>query len=254
MVLLFPALTSLLLAWWLAPVRFFTESQEAFQSPSLQFLMGTDDLGRNLFSGVVQGLRTSLLVGFGVTSIAYSIGIVLGITSGLLGGGLDHLLLKVSEIVMVLPRFLLVILAAAFLGQGIGILVVTLGLFSWTSIYRIIRSEILSLRTREYIVAARALGSGAGRIGLRHLFPAILPTVAAVMPLSMCHAIMAEAGVSFLGLGDPETVSIGYLISNSNQFLFSGWWLFTFPGLFLTLTVAGFTLVTFGEHDQVSNM
>jgi ABC-type dipeptide/oligopeptide/nickel transport system permease subunit len=254
MVLLLPALISVLLGWWLAPTSFFIESQEAFQSPNLQFLMGTDDLGRDLFSGVVQGLRTSLLVSMGVTSISYSIGIVLGITSGLLGGNSDQLFLKLSEIVMVLPRFLIVILSAAFLGQGIGILVVTLGLFSWTSIYRIIRSEILSLRTREYILAARALGSGVGRIGARHLFPAILPTATAVMPLSMCHAIMAEAGVSFLGLGDPETVSIGYLISNSNQFLFSGWWLFTFPGLLLTMTVAGLTLVMFGENDQSGSM
>ena len=93
-----------------------------------------------------------------------------------------------------------------------------------------------------------------GRIGARHLFPAILPTATAVMPLSMCHAIMAEAGVSFLGLGDPETASIGYLISNSNQFLFSGWWLFTFPGLLLTMTVAGLTLVMFGENDQSGSM
>ena len=156
----------------MAPTSFFIESQEAFQVPSTEFLMGTDDLGRDIFSGVVQGLRNSIFVSLGVTFISYTLGIALGIISGLLGGITDQLCLKFSEIIMILPRFLIIILATSFVGQGILILIIVLGLFSWTSIYRIIRSEILSLRTREYILAAKALGSSVGRISIRHLFPA----------------------------------------------------------------------------------
>ena len=252
--LLLPSIISIFFGWWMAPTSFFIESQEAFQVPSTEFLMGTDDLGRDIFSGVVQGLRNSIFVSLGVTFISYTLGIALGIISGLLGGITDQLCLKFSEIIMILPRFLIIILATSFVGQGILILIIVLGLFSWTSIYRIIRSEILSLRTREYILAAKALGSNVGRISIRHLFPAVFPTAAAIMPLSMCHAIMTEAGLSFLGLGDPEIVSIGYLISNSNQFLFSGWWIFTFPGLLLTMTVAGLMLVMFQENNDTDSL
>ena len=121
--------------------------------------MGTDDLGRDIFSGEVQGLRNSIFVSLESLLSLYTLGIALGIISGLLGGIIDQLCLKFSEIIMILPRFLIIILATSFVGQGILILIIVLGLFSWTSIYRIIRSEILSLRTREYILAAKALGS-----------------------------------------------------------------------------------------------
>jgi len=246
-ILISPALFSLLFSWWITPTSFYIESHEAFTEPCFEFIMGTDDLGRDLFTGIVQGLRNSLLVGIGVTFIAYSIGIILGMLSGYFRGSVDYLLMKLSEIFMVMPHFLIVILSAAFLGQGVINLILTLGLFSWEHIYRIVRSEVLSLRTREYIVAATSLGAGFRWITYKHFFPMIMPTVSSVMPLTICYAIMAEAGLSFLGLGDPDQVSLGYLISNSNQFLFSGWWLFVFPGLFLTLTIAGFTLINFSR-------
>ncbi|MEK9974314.1 MAG: ABC transporter permease subunit, partial [Deltaproteobacteria bacterium] len=131
--------------------NFLNQSFEAFQQPSKIYWMGTDDLGRDLWTGVVQGLQNSLIIGLGVTLLAYSVGLLLGITSGFFGGFTDTLILKLSEIIMVLPRFLIVILAASLLGQGVLILIITLGLFSWTTIYRIVRSEVLSLKRREYI-------------------------------------------------------------------------------------------------------
>ena len=247
--LISPGVFSLLFSWWVAPVNFYIESQEAFREPGVEFFMGTDDLGRDLFSGIIQGLRNSLLVGIGVTLIAYSIGIILGIISGFFGGMADHFLMKLSEIFMVMPNFLIVILSAAFLGQGVIILILTLGFFSWEHIYRIVRAEVLSLRSKEYVIAASSLGADFRWVTSKHIFPMIIPTVSSVMPLTVCYAITAEAAVSFLGLGDPDQVSLGYLISNSNQFLFSGWWLFVFPGLFLTITITGFTLITFSRDS-----
>jgi len=243
--LILPALISLFFAETITEGSFLNQSFEAFQQPSGLYWMGTDDLGRDLWTGVVQGLHNSLIIGLGVTILAYSIGLTLGMISGFFGGILDLLLLKLSEVFVILPRFLIVILSASLLGQGVLILILTLGLFSWTTIYRIVRSEVLSLRRREYVLAAVALGSSPEWIGRKHLFPAVLPLVLSIAPLSICHAILTEAGISFLGLGDSENVSIGYLISNANNFIFSSWWMFFFPGASLTLTVMGFSLISY---------
>ena len=150
-VLIFPSLICLCFAGWMTQENFLNQSFEAFQQPSKIYWMGTDDLGRDLWTGVVQGLQNSLIIGLGVTLLAYSVGLLLGVTSGFFGGFTDTLILKLSEIIMVLPRFLIVILTASLLGQGVLILIITLGLFSWTTIYRIVRSEVLSLKRREYL-------------------------------------------------------------------------------------------------------
>ena len=244
-ILILPSLICLLFASWITQENFLNQSFEAFREPSKIYWMGTDDLGRDLWTGVVQGLKNSMIIGLGVTILAYSIGLVLGMTSGFFGGIADTTILKLSEIIMVLPRFLIVILTASLVGQGVTILIITLGLFSWTTIYRIVRSEVLSLKRREHVVAAISLGANSVWIGKKHLFPAVLPIILSVAPLSICHAVLTEAGLSFLGLGDPENVSIGYLISNANNFIFSSWWMFLFPGACLSLTVMGFSLISY---------
>jgi peptide/nickel transport system permease protein len=212
------------------------------RSPSLAHLFGTDDLGRDLLAAVVHGLRTSLGIALGVVAIAGPLGIGVGTLAGYRGGPTDDVLMRAAEFVQVVPRFFLAVLVMALVGPGLDRLVLLLGLTAWPGIARVVRAETLSLKARPFIEASRALGASSSRTLLRELLPNALPPALVVLSLAAAGAILTEAGLSFLGLGDPAVVSLGYLAKNAQQFLRVAWWLAVFPGAAIAFSILALAL------------
>lgn len=238
-----------LLAEVIAPFAPLRSAGAPLQAPSLAHPMGTDDLGRDILSGVVYGARTSLLVGLSVSAIAALLGTVVGLVAGHYGGWVDDVLMRFTELVQVLPRFFLAVIIIAFFGAGLSNLILVLGLTSWPMLARILRSEVLSLRQRDFIVAARAVGVPEGAVLLRHVLPNVLSSLLVTTSLLMGSTILIEASLSFLGLGDPNAISWGYMLNNAQAFLRTAWWMAVFPGLAIVLTVLAFNLSGDGLND-----
>lgn len=231
------------LAPWLAPADPFAVVGPSLAPPGGGHRLGTDALGRDLLSGLVFGARTSLVVAAGVGAIVLVVGTVVGTVSGYLGGWVDDLLMRVTELFQTLPRFFLAVLAIALWGPGIDRLVVVLGLTSWTMVARVVRADVLSLREREFVEAARALGASGVRIVWRELVPNALPAALALLGLVVGHVLLIEASLGFLGLGDPNAMSWGFLAGEAQEFLRVAPWLAAFPGLAILLAVLGLNLL-----------
>jgi peptide/nickel transport system permease protein len=236
-------LAAAVLADRIAPIDPFHPVAVPLQPPSRAHPLGTDDLGRDLLAGIVHGARTSLLVMLSVAGMAAFIGVAVGIVAGYRGGLVDDLLSRLTEFVQVLPRFFLAVVVIAFVGQGLAGVVLVLGLTSWPWIARVARAEALSLRRREFVDAARSLGASTPRILLRQVLPHALPATLVVVSVNAASAILLEAGLSFLGLGDPSRMSWGYLANNAQKFLRVAWWLAAFPGAAIALAVLGLNLL-----------
>jgi peptide/nickel transport system permease protein len=245
-------ITVALLASRLAPGDPFASVAAPLQSPSGLHLMGTDDLGRDLFTGVVHGARTSLVVAGAVTVLALLLGVTVGAISGWRGALVDDLLMRFTEFVQVVPRFFVAVVVIALFGPGLDRLVLLLGLTSWPLIARVVRAEVLSLKTRDFIEAARSLGTPAPRILWREILPGVLPAAIVVASVNAGGVILLEAGLSFLGLGDPHVVSWGYLANNAQRFLRVAWWMVLFPGAAIALAVLGFNLVGDSLSDALN--
>lgn len=228
---------------WVAPNDPFAVDGPSLGKPSLSFPMGTDALGRDAFSGVLHGLRTSLLVAGGVAAIVVVVGMSVGLAAGYRPGRLDDVLMRFTEFVQVLPRFFLAIVVIAMFGPGLRQLVIVLGLTSWPLLARIVRADMLSLREREFIEAARADGASPMRIILRELLPNVVPSSVVVVGLLVAQVMLTEASLSFLGLGDPNVVSLGSLASEGQDFIRAAWWLAFFPGLAIVIAVLGLNLL-----------
>lgn len=232
-----------LLADVIAPGSPFSSVAKPFEAPSEPYLFGTDDLGRSIFQGVIHGARTSLLVGFSVAAVSLLIGVLIGGIAGFFGGWVDDALMRFTELVLILPRFFLALVVVALFGASLFNLILILALTSWGFIARVTRSGVLSVRELEYIVAARSLG----RTELANLFchglPNVLSPVFAYGALLIGNAILIEAGLSFLGLGDPNVMSWGYLLNNAQAFIRRAWWISVFPGTAIALTVLGVNLL-----------
>jgi peptide/nickel transport system permease protein len=216
---------------------------DALQPPSSAHLCGTDDLGRDVFKRIIHGARTSLLVGLLTAGTAGIIGVAVGGLAGYLGGLPDELLMRGSEFVQVIPRFFLALFVAAFLGPSLPSLILLIGLTSWPVTAHLFRGEVLRIRAREYVIASRALGARDARIFTRAILPNALPPVIAQLALQVATAILLEAGLAFLGMGDPAVVSWGTMLYNAQQFMRRAWWLAAFPGLALSLAVLGVNLL-----------
>jgi len=214
--------------------------------------MGTDDLGRDLFTGVVHGARTSLVVAGAVTMLAMVLGVTVGAISGWRGALVDDLLMRLTEFVQVVPRFFVAVVVIALLGPGLDRLVLLLGLTSWPLIARVVRAEVWSLKTRDFIEAARGLGAPAARIVWREILPGVMPAAIVVASVNAAGVILLEAGLSFLGLGDPHVVSWGYLANNAQRFLRVAWWMVLFPGAAIALAVLGFNLAGDALNDALN--
>jgi ABC-type dipeptide/oligopeptide/nickel transport system permease subunit len=231
---------------------------EARVPPSLKYLFGTDYLGHDVFSQVVYGARAALYVGFGSAAIAMSLAILVGIVSGYYGGFIDNILMRITEIFLVIP-FLLILLVflrviTAITPSGVGGLstvMIIIGLFSWAANARIIRGEVLRVKESEFIEASEALGANKKRIMFRHIFPNALHIIIVLTTLMIATAILVEAAVSFLGFGDPAAITWGQQLQKANEAVKEAWWEGVFPGLFITLLVLGFNLLGNGLRDAL---
>lgn len=220
---------------------------ESLQAPalgSLRRVLGTDNLGRDILTRVMYGARVSLLVAFAVVVISGAVGVGLGAISGYLGGRVDFLIQKLVEVVWAFPSLLLAITIMAFLGQGLLNLILALVAQRWIQYCRVVRGETLSLREREFILAARVIGGSTPRIIFRHVLPNLIPSSLVIGTFAMATAIIAEASLSFLGLGvPPEIPTWGTMLSDARNYLVVAWWFAFFPGLCIFVTVLGINLL-----------
>jgi peptide/nickel transport system permease protein len=211
---------------------------------SSEHWLGTDKLGRDILSRIIYGGRISLLVGSTTVALSLAIGIVIGSLSGYFGGWIDQMLMRLVDILMAFPGILLAIAFTAVLGPGLDHVILALCLIGWTGYARLVRGEILSLRERDFIQAARSLGCRPKRIILRHLLPNLLPPLLIQSTFGLAAAIVAEGSLSFLGLGvEPPTPSWGAMLNDGRQFLLVAPHLTTYPGLALMITVLALNLV-----------
>lgn len=186
---------------------------------------------------MVYGTRVSLLVGAGAALLAGVIGTIAGLASGYLGGWTDRVVMRVADVQLAFPAILLALAVVGFVGSGLGYVILVIGITGWVSYARVVRSEVLSLRTRDFITEARAIGVGDMAIMRRHLLPNVMAPLATIGTLHIASAIVAEASLSYLGLGVPkETVTWGGMLSDGQLYLGTSWWIAVFPGIALMLT------------------
>ncbi len=223
------------------------------EAPSAEFLMGTDELGRDLFSRIVYGARISMRIGLIAEGIALAIGIVLGAAAGFFGGAVDNLIMRVADVFFAIPGLLFLIVVVAIFGSGASTIFLALGLISWPGEARVMRSEVLRLREREYVTAARALGLRDVGIIAKHVLPNALASMIVIGSLGVAGAILSEATLSFLGLGIQEPLpSWGTMINKGQQYIFTAWWYSVFPGAVIMLVVLGFNFLGDAVRDALA--
>lgn len=218
-------------------------------APSLAHPFGTDHLGRDVFSGVVAGTRTSLEVGFLSTALSLALGLVVGALAGFYGGRVDDLLMRFTEMFQVLPRFFLALVIVALFGANIWGTIFVIGILSWPEIARLVRSEFLTLRERPFVMAARAYGASNSQIIFREMMPNALTSVVVAASLQVPSAVVLEAGLSFIGAGDPNVMSWGRMLNSAQPYLRQAWWTGAFPGLAITLMALALSLLADGIND-----
>ena len=224
--------------------------EDALSAPCSKHILGTDQLGRDLFTRMLFGARVSLLVGIVSVGIATLAGLLLGSLAGFLGGLVDALIMRSVDIMLCFPTFFLILAVVAILEPSLFNIMLIIGLTNWMGIARLVRAEILSLKEREFILAAKAIGAGNARIILRHLIPNALGPVIVNATLGVAGAIILESSLSFLGLGiQPPNSSWGNILAESKSTLGVAWWLSLLPGLAILLTVLGFNLLGEGLRE-----
>jgi peptide/nickel transport system permease protein len=241
-----------LLAPALAPYDPFALGDMALSVPSARHPMGTDHLGRDILSAGLWGLRVSLLVGVCSAVISLVVGISIGAPAGYFGGRLDNLLMRATDAFMVLPTFFLILIVVAVFGGSIWKLIAMIGITNWPPIARVVRAEFLSLREREFVRAAQAVGVGHLVIMSRHILPNALPVVIPTASLRTAGAIITEASLSFLGVGDPNVISLGQMLMHALQFMRMAWWTAMFPGLTIFVMVLALNLLGDGLNDALN--
>lgn len=214
--------------------------------------LGTDSMGRNIAAGIAYGSRASLLVGCAATIVAVSIGLLVGIPAGYLGGRFDEALMRLTEIFQTIPSFFLAILFVAIFQPSLSSVVAAVGLVSWPPIARLVRAEFMRLKTSEFVEAALVQGIAKRRIILVEILPNCLSPLIVMASLMVANAILLESALSFLGLGDPNLMSWGYMVGSSRSMLRLAWWMCFFPGLAIFMTVLAVNLVGEGLNDALN--
>lgn len=216
------------------------------------FLLGTDQYGRDILSRMIYGSRISLSIGFLVVLISVTLGTIIGVTSGFFGGWIDAIMMRTVDVLIAFPALFLILIIIATFGSSIYLIVITLSFTGWMGVARIVRSQVLSLKEQEFILAARSLGLSGMRIIFRHLAPNTLTPVIIAATLRIGSIILTEAGLSFLGLGvQPPTPSWGNIINEGRDSLLNYWWISTFPGIAILTTVICFNLIGDGVRDAL---
>lgn len=229
-----------------------TRVSDRWLPPSLEHPFGTDFFGRDVLSRAIHGTRLSLLLGVVTLIINALIGIPMGLAAGFLGGRVDNLVMRIGDVFMAFPTLLFALALMSIRGVGLGEIIVALTFKGWVEVARLVRSEVISVRERDYSMAATAVGATRLRVLLRHVLPNSLAAFTAFAPLGMTIPILAEASLSFLGLGiQPPTISWGQMIGSEWTYIRDAWWPVAFPGLAIGVTVFGFSLLGDGLRDAL---
>ncbi|MCD2511218.1 ABC transporter permease [Comamonas endophytica] len=216
------------------------------------FPLGSDSMGRDVLAGIAHGARMSLAVGVVAAVLSLLIGIVVGATAGYFGGRVDDVLVRITELFQTMPTFLFVIVVVAIGQPSVAVIVLAIGLASWPVIARLVRAEFRTLREMEFVLAARSQGFGHLRIMLQEMLPNALPPVIVTTSVLVASAILIESALSFLGMGDPNTVSWGSMIGEGRELLRTSWYLCALPGAAIVLTVLALNLVGEGLNDALN--
>jgi len=226
--------------------------KKILSSPSRVHLLGTDQLGRDVFSRMLYGSRVSLAVGFVSVGIAAAIGIVLGSLAGYNGGIVDAFVMRLVDLMLVFPRFFLLLAVLAFLTPSIWTIMAVIGLTGWMGVTRLVRAEFLSLKEREFVVWSQNVGATGFRVIWRHILPNALAPVLVAMTLGIPAAILTESGLSFLGIGvPPPHATWGNILNEGKETIEIGWWLSVYPGLAILVTVLSYNLLGEGIRDAL---
>lgn len=232
------------------PLEVNLSADARLQAPSLEHFLGTDNLGRDVFSRMVYGARISLSVGFIAVAISLVIGLALGGISGYYGGWVDTVIMRVVEVMYCFPTFFLIMMVITFLGPSIVNVMVVIGFTSWTGLCRLVRAEFLTLRERDFVSSARVEGVSDARVIFRHILPNAMAPVYVSVTLSVGGAILVESALSFLGLGvQIPAPSWGNILTAGKNYIDYAWWLTLFPGLAILITVLSFNLIGEGLRD-----
>jgi peptide/nickel transport system permease protein len=249
-ILLFFVLTAVF-APFISPYDPYVRVDRPLRPPSNKYLLGTNDIGQDIFSELIHGTRVSLTIGFLAAMFTVVIGTLVGVVSGFLGGSVDEVLMRFTDVIMILPNIpLLILLMAIFGRQSYLIMILAISITGWTGTARMVRSSTISIKERIYVEASKAIGASEGHIILKHILPNVSPLIIATMIYQVAGAMMSEAGLSFLGLGDPGHKSWGMVLHYAqtsggwyaNQGYPAWWWIIP-PGLLIALTVASLVLM-----------
>ena len=255
MILISIPLSMALLPQYIAPYNPWERVDKSFLRPNSNHLLGTNDIGQDLFSELVYGARISMLVGFAAASFTVILGVFMGTFAGYFGGILDELLTGVTDVILLLPSLPLMIVMASMLGQGFQNIILVLSILTWPGVARMIRSQVLSIRERAYVEVAKAIGCSDIRILFVHVLPQIVPLSLANIVIRIGAAMVAEASLSFLGLGDPTQKSWGVIlfwVQKTGGFSLGAWWCILPPGIMITISVLGFTQLGFAIERIVN--
>lgn len=217
------------------------------------YLFGTDSLGRDVAAGVVHGARISVFIGVASALATGLIGVTMGLLAGYAGGWVDAALTRSTEFFQVVPAIVLAVVVLSFTGPNVATIITVIALISWPPIARLARAETMTLRHREFVMAARLQGESRFSILTGHILPNAAPPLIAALSLSIATAILTESALAFLGLGDPNTMSWGYMIGSGRTMMRQAWWITTFPGIALLISVLGINLVTGAYSDGLTN-
>ena len=250
LIILFLVILMAVIANWIYPDDPFRLAGKPMSSPGTNgFLLGSDTLGRDVAAGIAHGAKTSILIGLLATIAAVFIGIIFGALAGYYGGVIDDALMRVTEIFQTIPSFVFAILLVAIMKPSIESIVIAITVVSWPAVARLVRGEFMSLKNREFVQACHTLGMNDSRIMMREILPNCLSPVIVIGSLMVATAILIESGLAFLGLGDPNIMSWGFQIGAGRTMLRSAWWVCTFPGIAILITVLAINLVGEGLND-----
>ena len=250
LIIIFLVILMAVIANWIYPDDPFRLAGKPMSSPGTNgFLLGSDTLGRDVAAGIAHGAKTSILIGLLATIAAVFIGIIFGALAGYYGGVIDDALMRVTEIFQTIPSFVFAILLVAIMKPSIESIVIAITVVSWPAVARLVRGEFMSLKNREFVQACHTLGMNDSRIMMREILPNCLSPVIVIGSLMVATAILIESGLAFLGLGDPNIMSWGFQIGAGRTMLRSAWWVCTFPGIAILITVLAINLVGEGLND-----